>query len=286
MFSKLTGEPRVRRSLACALLAGAALAAPAHAQSTSDAVGDFLPTYTGPLNGDLDVTSIQATYDGATFRLDATTAAPIGTTASGIYVWGVERGKGTAGFAQIGATNVTFDMVVIVNPGAGTVTVRDIVNNVTTVLPASAITVSGNSISVEIPAHLLTPEGLKQAEFLVNLWPRNVAGGDETISDFAPDNSDAPLILAFPVPESASVQTEMVFDDANDRFDRIQRRLSDQRAGIGSYGAIGGFIDVGARFGDRGTGASLARNITNRVLAVGVDYGPVASAAELRHPHR
>lgn len=272
MSSQLPGGLRVRRTLACALLACAAMTSPAHAQSTSDPVGDFLATYTGPHNGDLDVTSIQATFDGAIFRLDATTAAPIGTTATGIYVWGFDRGKGTAAFAQIGATNVLFDSVIIVNPGAGTVTVRDIVNNVTTVLPASAIRVSGNSISVDIPANLLTPEGLEQAEFLVNLWPRNVAGGDETISDFAPDNSDVPLILAFPTPDSASVQTELVFDDANDRFDRIQRRLADQRAGIGSYGAIGGFIDVGARFGDRGTGASLARDTTNRVLAVGVDY--------------
>lgn len=272
MFFSSNGGRRVRRSLACALLACAALTSPAHAQSTDDAVGDFLPTYTGPLNGDLDVTSIQATFDGAIFRLDATTAAPIGTTPTGLYVWGFDRGKGTAAFAQIGATNVLFDSVIIVNPGAGTVIVRDIVNDVTTVLPASAIRVSGNQISVDIPADLLTPEGLKQAEFLVNLWPRNVAGGDETISDFAPDNSDVPLILAFPVPYSASVQTELVIDDANDRFDRIQRRLTDQRQGIGSYGAIGGFIDAGARFGDRGTGDSLARNTTNRILAVGVDY--------------
>ncbi|WP_169800978.1 autotransporter outer membrane beta-barrel domain-containing protein [Novosphingobium naphthalenivorans] len=248
------------------------MTSPAHAQSTSDPAGDFLSTYTGPLNGDLDVTSIQATFDGATFRLDATTAAPIGTTATGLYVWGFDRGKGTAAFAQIGATNVLFDSVIIVNPGAGTVVVRDIVNNITTVLPASAIKVSGNEISVEIPANLLSPEGFAQAEFLVNLWPRNVAGGDETISDFAPDNSDVPLILAFPTPVSASVQTELVFDDANDRFDRIQRRLYDQRAGIGSYGGIGGFIDVGARFGNRGVGGSLARDTTNRVLSVGIDY--------------
>lgn len=272
MSSKLPGGPRVRRSLACALVACAAIASTAHAQSTNDPVGDFLSTYTGPHNGDLDVTSIQATFDGAIFRLDATAAAPIGTTSTGLYVWGFDRGKGTAGFAQIGATNVLFDSVIIVNPGAGTVIVRDIVNNLTTVLPASAIRVSGNEISVDIPANLLSPEGFAQAEFLVNLWPRNVAGGDETISDFAPDNADVPLILAFPTPVSASVQTELVFDDANDRFDRIQRRLSDQRAGIGSYGGIGGFIDVGARFGNRGMGDSLARDTTNRVLAVGIDY--------------
>jgi len=267
-----TGRRLAGRLSFCALLAATAIANPAFAQAVSDPVGDFLPSFTGPKNGDLDITNIQATFDGAVFKLDAKTTAPIGTTPTGLYVWGFNRGKGTAGFAAIGATGVLFDSVVIVNPGAGTVTIRDLVNGTGTVLPASAIKVSGNQITVNIPANSLSPQGLEQANFLVNLWPRSANGGNETIPDFAPDNSDARLILAFPVPESASVQTEVVFDDASDRFSRVQRRLADQRLGIGGTGRLGGFLDVGARFGDRGVGESLARDTVNRVLAGGLDY--------------
>lgn len=98
-------------------------------------------------------------------------------------------------------------------------------------------------------------------------WEANV-----TVKSHAVTAATGRAIVSFPTPVSASVQTELVFDDANDRFDRIQRRLYDQRAGIGSYGGIGGFIDVGARFGNRGVGGSLARDTTNRVLSVGIDY--------------
>jgi len=272
MFTISNGGPRVRRLAACALFISTAIASPAMAQQVDDAVGDFLSTYTGPHNGDLDVVSIEGSFDGAVFTLDATTAAPIGTTETGLYVWGVDRGQGTAGFAQIGATNVLFDLVVIVNPGAGTVAVRDLVTGTGSTLPASAITVDGNRISVEIPAELLTPQGLEQAEFLINLWPRNVAGGDETISDFAPDNAISPLTLLFPVAYSASVQTEVVLDDASDRFTRIQRRLSDQRIGIGKSGRLGGYIDASTRYGDRGLGNSLNVGSNTQSFSIGLDY--------------
>lgn len=271
MYLHRDGGRLARRILSCALLLAGTASAPALAQSISDPAGDFIPSFTGPKNGDLDLKSIQATFDGASYRLDATTAAPIGTTSTGLYVWGFNRGKGTAGFAAIGATGVLFDSVVIVNPGAGTVTIRDLVAGTGTTLPASAIKISGNQISVAIPANLLTPQGLEQAKFLVNLWPRSTNGGNETISDFAPDNADARLTLAFPTPEEASVQTEAVFDDASDRFARIQRRLDEQRRG-GDSGRIGGFLDLGARFGARGVGDSLARNTVNRVTAGGIDY--------------
>lgn len=272
MFTISNGGLTARRLAACALLLSSTIASPAMAQAVSDAAGDFLSTYTGPHNGDLDVVSIEASFDGAVFTLDATTAAPIGTTETGLYVWGVDRGKGTAGFAQIGATNVLFDLVVIVNPGAGTVAVRDLVTGTGSTLPASAITVEGNRISVEIPAELLTPQGLEQAEFLVNLWPRNVAGGDETISDFAPDNAISPLTLLFPVAYSASLQTEVVLDDASDRFTRIQRRLSDQRTGIGNNGKLGGYIDAGTRYGNRGLGHSLNIGSNTQSFSIGLDY--------------
>lgn len=276
MYPHRYGGRLARRILSCALLLAGSASAPALAQAISDPTGDFIPNFTGPKNGDLDLTRIEATFDGAKFRLDATTAAPIGTTPTGLYVWGFNRGKGTAGFAAIGATNVLFDSVVIVNPRAGTVTVRDLISGTGTTLPASAIKISGNQISAEIPANLLTPQGLEQAKFLVNLWPRSTNGGNETIPDFGPDNANTRLVLAFPTPTEASVQIEAVFDDASDRFARIQRRLEAQRRGGG--GNIGGFLDLGARFGTRGVGDSLARDTVNRVTAGGIDYALARNA--------
>ncbi|PCD02961.1 hypothetical protein COC42_00530 [Sphingomonas spermidinifaciens] len=276
MYSYSNGGRLARHILSCALLIASSTSAPALAQAISDPAGDFIPSFTGPKNGDLDLIRVEATFDGAKFRLDAATAAPIGTTPTGLYVWGFNRGKGTAGFAAIGATGVLFDSVVIVNPRAGTVTVRDLISGTGTTVPASAIKISGNQISAEIPANLLSPQGLEQAKFLVNLWPRSANGGNETIPDFGPDNANTRLVLAFPTPAEASVQTEAVFDDASDRFARIKRRLDAQRRGGG--GNIGGFLDLGARFGTRGIGESLARDTVNRITAGGIDYALTRNA--------
>lgn len=247
--------------------AGLALASAAQAQAVADAVGDFIPSYTGPKGADLDVVAMQATYNGATFRLDATTNGAIGQTTGGVYVWGFNRGKGTARFGAI-ASNVLFDSVIIVDP-KGVTTVRDLVTGVATVLPAGAVTVSGNTLSVVMPASLLTPQGLKTAQFLANLWPRSGLVGNETISDFAPDNADARVVLDFPTPEEASVQTEVVIDGASARFDQIQSRLAGRRE---SEARFSGFLTAGARFGDHGLGDSLAGDQTTTIASGGVDY--------------
>lgn len=259
--------------LSCGPICGSAMAVP-----VNDPIGDFNSTFTGPKNGDLDVTRSEATFDGAVFRLDATVNGAIGTTTTGVYVWGFNRGLGIADFAPIGAPNVKFDAVVIVNPGAGVVTVVDIAHGTTTTLPASVIKVSGNKISVEIPANLLSPQGFEQAKFLASLWPSSGNGALDTIADFSPSNATARLTLAFPTPEEASVQTEVVFDDASDRFARIQRRLDAQHEG-GDGSRIGGFLDLGARFGARGLGNSLAGHHVSRITAAGIDYALNPSTA-------
>ncbi len=268
---------RAARALGGALVAVmlAGMATPATAQT--DPANDFVPGYTGPRNGDLDVRSFRATFDGATFRLDATTGARIGTTATGLYVWGFNRGQGTAAFAAIGATDVLFDSVVIINPAGGMVTIVDAITGSRVNLPASAITVSGNSISAVIPASMLTPRGFAQANYLVNLWPRSGVGGNNLISDFAPDNATARLILAFPVPIEASVQTEQVIDDASSRFGRVQNRLAVQRTGEAG-GRFGGFLSAGARFGNRGIGDSLAQDTFSRTVEGGLDYAVGSNA--------
>lgn len=256
------------RLLTMALLGSVIASSGARAQAVIDKAGDFIPSYTGPKSADLDVIAAKASYDGTIFRLDATTAGPIGQTAGGVYVWGFNRGAGTARFGAI-APNVTFDSVIIIDP-KGTVTVRDLVTGAATVLPTGSVIVSGNAISVSVPAHLLGPQGLKTAQFLANLWPRSGLVGNETISDFAPDNTDTRLVLDFPLPVEASAQTELVIDGASEHFNQVQGRLSARRDGDAPR--YGGFISAGGRFGDHGLGDSALGDQETSILSAGVDY--------------
>ncbi len=68
-------------------LATIAAGGPALATTVTSTTG-FLPTFTGPQNGDLDMASVSATISGGDLVLTAVTNAPIGTTPGGGYVWG------------------------------------------------------------------------------------------------------------------------------------------------------------------------------------------------------
>lgn len=113
------------------------------------------------------------------------------TGAGGVYVWGVNRGAGTARFGSI-ATGVLFDFVVIVKPGA-TSSVRDFITNVAIDLPASSVTISGSSIEVRVPAALMPTQGFALAAYPSNFWPRTGLVSNTQIADFSPDNSNAPV---------------------------------------------------------------------------------------------
>src|SRR4051812_24930636 len=88
----------------------------------TDPAGDFLDSFTGPHNPDLDVIAFDATFDGATFTFTDQANGPIGTTTGGIFVWGVNRGSNTAGFGTF-RPGVLFDAIVIANPAGGSTAV-------------------------------------------------------------------------------------------------------------------------------------------------------------------
>ena len=183
-------------------LVGAALAMAASATfAIDDPINDFIPGYTGARSGDLDVVSSFVTYTPGTdtFFFSGTMNAAIGTTPSAFYVWGLDRGTGTARFGAI-ATGVLFDAVVILRLD-GSATVGLLPGN--TVLPGAA-TFAGNTISASISGTLLPGNGFAKSAYTWNLWPRDgaVAAGNAQISDFAPDNSNAAVAV---VPEPASV---------------------------------------------------------------------------------
>ncbi|HEY4031823.1 MAG TPA: autotransporter outer membrane beta-barrel domain-containing protein [Caulobacteraceae bacterium] len=236
----------------------------AQAAPISDPQGDFIPSYTGPKGGDLDVLSIQGVYNGVTLRLDGVVNGAPGTTAGGSYIWGLQRGAGTARLAAQ-APGVLFDATVSITPGGAT-TVRDLASGVSTTLPASATVISGNKVSVTFNASLLPNLGLATPRYLINLWPRGAAG----ISDFAPDNSDAPLTLAFPTPASAAAQTDLAIDDSSVAFDRLAERLRSGRRPDGTA-RLEPFLAVYGQTGDHGLDGSFVGKHDGWALTGGLD---------------
>jgi len=189
--------------LAALALSTAALAAtPASAATVIDPTGDFLPTYTGPRLGDLDVTSFSVAYDRvrAEFVLGATFAAAIDPATAGFYVFGVNTGRGAfAPFAAIGQGRVTFDQAIVVNKnGTGSI-------GAVTLDPA-VISITGNILTTRLAASLLPSTGAGLLSYGFNLWPRSGPGQIEVISDFAPDNA----LLATVVPEPATWTTMLL----------------------------------------------------------------------------
>lgn len=205
------------KSVLCALttVAGLCAFAPAaHATTIADATNDFLSTFAGPHNADLDVVSAQATLGSGFIRLSATMAGSIGTTkvdgvANGVYVWGVDRGKGTEVLNQgpnpVGA-GVKFDAIVVlfangtgfvvpVNPDG---TPAD----VPSFLAAGAVTIDGDTISVDVSLDKLPSTGADIDDYGFNIWPRiDDINSNDQVADFAPEGSTFSVSA---VPEPAS----------------------------------------------------------------------------------
>ena len=170
--------------LSAALTLGAS---PALATTVTDPVGDFAPTYTGPLDADLDVTSFTVQYltGSSTFQLSATFAGLIDTAKLGFYVIGANTGTGTNSFAAIGLGNVRFNQAIVIQKD-GSAAIAGVA------LPAGSVTIAGNGFTALVPLSRLPPTGFVPADYGFNLWPRTaVAGitGNAAISDFAPNNA-------------------------------------------------------------------------------------------------
>ena len=178
-----------------------ALGGAAHAATVSDATGDFIPTYTGPHQADLDVTSFSVTYNSAlqTFLLQSTMAGTIDPTLGGFYAIGVNTGTGPSNFAAIGFDGVRFNQVIAVRKD-GTANIG------ANALAPGSVTIGGNALSVLVPLSLLPTTGFDAAHYAFNIWPRSgTVGGTAVISDFAPEN--ATLAAA---PEPATWATMVV----------------------------------------------------------------------------
>lgn len=211
------------KRLRCLAAAAAVAAVPAvsHAVATVDPAGDLLSTYPGPRGGDLDVVSTDVLYNGNSFRFNTTLAAPVGTTPGGFYIWGLDRGQGTARFGQFtvggntyDARGVLFDSVVILRPGGPSQVVDLVAGTPPTTLAGSAVSFSGNDLTGSVAASLLPSLGLAPDQYTYNLWPRFTSAavplvGNAQITDFAPDNSNNVVSAApagtVPVPSTLTL---------------------------------------------------------------------------------
>ncbi|MBX9738130.1 MAG: hypothetical protein K2X32_14505 [Phycisphaerales bacterium] len=197
---------KLKLSLASLLL----VASPAFAVPVVDPAGDFLPSYTGPQGGDLDVLTTEAFLNTTTNTISVSTTvnAAIGTTAGSFYVFGFNRGAGTERFVtstpSVGA-GVFFDLVLILRPD-GTSQVNDLIAGVNTILPAGSVTVSGNTISsAPLALSLFPTRGFAATDYTFNLWPRvSSVAGTASISDFAPSASNAAVSI-IPSPTAAGL---------------------------------------------------------------------------------
>jgi hypothetical protein len=175
---------------ACALgLSGAA-----HATTVTDPTGDFIASYTGPHQADLDVVSFSVTYDDAAqaFSVKSTMAGAIDASLPGFYAIGVNTGTGAGPFASIGQPNVLFNKVISVQK-SGAAAISGVA------VPGGA-QISGDTLSFIVPLSMLPTTGFSPKFYGWNIWPRSgTVGGNAVISDFAPENATVAS-----VPEPAS----------------------------------------------------------------------------------
>jgi hypothetical protein len=180
-------------------LAALAWAGAASAAATLDPAGDFLATYGGAHAGDLDILSVNALNDGVNLRLSATLGGAVGASANTLYVWGINRGGGTArlaaGSPSVGA-GVLFDAVAVFFPNAtGRVVTLPpgLPGPPTSITPLApgAVSVDGDTISALFPLALLPSTGFAPQDYTFTLWTRQrvnplADGTSAEIADFGP----------------------------------------------------------------------------------------------------
>jgi hypothetical protein len=184
----------VIKTILVALLATTGSAAAA--ETISDPVGDFLGSFTGAQNADVDLISASATFDGTNFILSSTSNGAIGSSAGSLFVWGINRGQGTArlglGNPSIGA-GVLFDSVAVFFPDGTARAVTFPTAGPPVINPLTgAVTVSGNTITGVVPLALLPSNGASPLNYTFTLWSRlrvNPAsdGTNAEVADFAPN---------------------------------------------------------------------------------------------------
>ena len=200
----------MRRSacLLAAALCAAGVAGTAQALPFLDASQDFLPSYTGPKDSNLDVVQADVVIDALaqTMTLSGTMRGNIDTRSPKLYVFGIDRGAGAAGgnlvfHGPLGGeptigNGVMWDSAIALT-AAGQALFFDVLNPGLVPLPNVAVTIIGNQITATGPLSLFPSQGFKLKEYTYNVWPRSeLSLANTVVSDFAPDNGNAPVSIA------------------------------------------------------------------------------------------
>ena len=200
---------RIRRpGLLAAALCAAGLAGQVQALPFLDASNDFLPSYTGAKDADLDVLQADVVIDpqAQTITFSATMRGSIDTRSTKLYVFGIDRGAGAAGgnlvfHGPLGGeprigNGVLWDSALALT-ATGQALFFDVLNPGLVPLPDVAVTISGNQIAATVPLALFASQGFKLKEYTYNVWPRSeLSLANTVVSDFAPDSSNAPVSIA------------------------------------------------------------------------------------------
>jgi hypothetical protein len=196
--------------LLCMVTSALALVASATAASATvvDPDNDFIPTYTGPQNGDVDILSGDVAFDGTSYFLTSTQNGDIGSTAGSIFVWGVNRGSGaprlTFGTPSVGA-GILFDAVIVMFPdGTLRVVTIPLAGAPTINVIAGGTDVVGDTLSATVSLALLGSMGFAPEDYTFSFWSRTrvnpaLDGTNAEIADFLPSS-----MVARTVPEPAT----------------------------------------------------------------------------------
>ncbi len=172
----------------------AALCGAANAHAVTDAVGDFLPSYTGSQAGAYDILVADVSFDpgSATFSLHAKTNGDIASRPNAAYVFGFNRGgSANSPFGAIGVPGVSFNATATMrSTGTGSVGTNSF-----------AVQVVGDEIFGTLSASLLPSNGLTPDHYTWSLWSINSAiAGLPRNADFAPTSNISVAVV--PEPET------------------------------------------------------------------------------------
>ena len=186
---------------------GLLVSASAASAAISDPTSDFLLTYTGPANADVDIVSADVAFNGSAFTFSESMNGAVGATPNSLYAWAVNRGAGiarpTLAPPSIGSTLLWDAVVVMFADGTLRVVTFPLAGPPTITTIAGGTTVAGNSLSATVAASLLPSTGFAPAAYTFELWSRvrvNPAGDGLTseVADIAPNGG--PIVAAVPEP--------------------------------------------------------------------------------------
>jgi hypothetical protein len=187
---------------AAALISAFAQAAPANALAIFDPKGDFLASHAGPSAGDLDIEVAEVILHEDRIFFGGALFGDVRTTPGATYVWGIDRGAGSAGL--FGGTppvgpGVTFDAVLAVKADrTGTLMVFNEIGAPTVTNLTENVFAFETLVGAIVTKDLLPSRGFAFEDYRYNFWTRS-GSGNPGIADLALDRG---TFAAVPEPQS------------------------------------------------------------------------------------